>query len=258
MTILMDTHFHFDFINEEADRLNFLQGIRDAGWGIVAQTTTPSGYVKLSESSVKPERNSLGFHPWYMTSTAQVEEELALFAEQIATTRFIGEIGLDFSPKPLEQADMALQVNAFREILKMVRAAAANAEKPYVLSIHAVRSATVVLDILEELNMNAYPVGVVFHRFNGTSDELTRLRRAGGYISVHPEMYTKKKGRAYVKQMPKERLLLESDLPDPRRSFSNLAAELLAEMSASLETLSQIRGEEMTPIILANQERLYD
>ena len=80
----------------------------------------------------------------------------------------------------------------------------------------------------------------IFHRFGGTSDELTRLIRAGGYISVNPRMLRTKRGRAYVSQVPVDRLLLETDLP--REPGSGDAVEVVsAEVVAALrDTVAEV------------------
>ena len=94
----------------------------------------------------------------------------------------------------------------------------------------------------------------IFHRFGGTSDELTRLIRTGGYISVNPLMLRTKRGRAYVSQVPVDRLLLETDLP--REPVSGDAAEVVAtEVIAALrETVAEVAAlRKMDEAELANE-----
>ncbi|MBC2681010.1 hypothetical protein GSS87_01000 [Corynebacterium sp. 4HC-13] len=317
--MLLDTHYHFDFLSNQPLRAAFLDALSthsaapyartgassthyaapsaqsanpstqsasplthsaapaphnadgagdlEQPVNVVAQTLTPSDYVVLiheAEQLAAPGRRlplwSLGFHPWYITSRKQADAELAVFRSQLRSTRFIGEIGLDFAPRRLEQASAELQTHVFRTIVTEVCAAAGEVRGadathyamarevsdrakrhhppfgdtadhissrkhspsncssaphvPYVLSIHAVRASSAVIDILEELHIGRYNVAPIIHWFSGTSDELTRFIALGGYISVNHRMLATKRGRAYARQIPVERLLIETDLPE--------------------------------------------
>lgn len=224
---MLDTHYHFDFLPVSV-RASFLAELARLGANVVAQTVTPSGFVALESAASRgervPERRSLGFHPWFIDD--DVDDQLATFTDAVTRTRFIGEIGLDFSPRRLDAVPADQQISVLRSLLESVRAAAGNggndggaeASAPYVLSLHAVRSAGAVVELLSEYGVVDSGVVPVFHWFNGTSDELTALIRIGGFISVHPSMLTSKRGRAYVKQVPADRLLLETDLPASNRS----------------------------------------
>lgn len=260
--MLLDTHFHYDFL-APALRPAFDEVLRAQGVQVVAQTLKPSAYRQLREAT--PPAGpllSLGFHPWQMASSAQVEAELEIFEAEVRSTRLIGEIGLDFLPRRLEASPTDLQVEALRRILSAVLQAADGqpTEKPYVLSLHAVRATTAMLDLCEELDVPSSPLVPVVHRFGGTSDELTRLVRAGGCISVHPQMVESKRGRAYVRQVPTDRLLLETDLPEqPTDALDTqlFAQEVGGRLRRLIECISAERGEDFTPVLQENQRRLY-
>ena len=208
-TMLIDTHFHLDFITDLDKRALFVRESTQLGVQVVAQTVLPSHFARDIDlytpgGPLEGAVPSLGFHPWWIDGW---ERELDIFAEMVGRTRHIGEIGLDFSPRRLETVPQHVQVAVLRRVLDTVSDAAASTSEPYVLSIHAVRSASAVLDLLE-----GCPALPVFHWFSGTSDELTRLIRMGGAISVNPRMLETKRGRAYAKQVPADRLYLETDL----------------------------------------------
>ncbi|MDY6050718.1 MAG: TatD family hydrolase [Corynebacterium sp.] len=162
---------------------------------------------------------------------------------------------------------------------------------PFVLSIHGVRAFTPVLDMLEESGLltaasgktssgktssgraasgktstrtNPQRVVPIIHWFMGTSDELTRLMRGGGCISFNTMMLKGKKGRAYAKQVPAERILLETDLPAGRSAHEKTgrdhAADQQRNLTHVLDVVSEARGitrEELVEIIRANEQRLY-
>ena len=234
---LIDTHFHYDFL-PSATRECFKAGIAQEGVEIIAQTVRPSGFVELERENLPMV--AVGYHPWYIDGN--YERELEIFREALPRTRFVGEIGLDFAPRRLDDVPAETQIHVLTSILDAVR----SSNQSHILSIHTVRSADAVLDLLEQdLDSNSGSTSgknfvPIFHRFGGTSDELTRLIRAGGYISVNPLMLRTKRGRAYVSQVPVDRLLLETDLP--REPGSGDAVEVVsAEVVAALrDTVAEV------------------
>ena len=273
MTTLLDTHYHYDFLPPQA-RSEFLDEIAGEGVEIVAQTLTPSDFAALEAeeerraeasspggphpSSPSSPRLSVGFHPWNIGPDYQ--RELDIFAQALTRTRFVGEVGLDYVPRRLQQVPAETQAEVFRRILEIVSSQRANV--PYVLSIHAVRSASQVCDALEATDTSG--MVPIFHRFGGTSDELTRLIKQGGYISVNPAMLATKRGRAYVTQVPAERLLLETDLPERTEAGDDLgkthARELIETLNATVNTLATLRGHdehELMAQIDNNSTHLY-
>lgn len=294
---MLDTHYHFDFLPVQA-RASFLAELGRLGTDVVAQTVMPAGFVALEDGSERgesvPALRSLGFHPWYIDD--DVEQQLATFARAVTRTRFIGEIGLDFSPRRLDALPADQQISVLRSLFELVQKAAssstndANAEntadpksyRPYVLSLHAVRSAGTVVELLSEHGLVDSGVIPVIHRFNGTSDELTGLIRLGGYISVHPSMLTSKRGRAYIQQVPDDRLVLETDLPTSpinlqtatgRQSNASgqggiarateegagasYARAVAATLTNTREALTELLGYDVTAVIEQTAHRLY-
>ena len=279
MTTLLDTHYHYDFLPPQA-RTAFLNEIAEVGVEVVAQTLTPSGFlaleaeekrrVKTAEngphasnpgaprpSSLTSPRLSVGFHPWNIGPDYKCE--LDIFAQALTRTRFVGEVGLDYVPRRLQQVPAETQAEVFRRILDILSSQRANG--PYVLSIHAVRSAGQVCDALEVTDTSG--MVPIFHRFGGTSDELTRLIRQGCYISVNPAMLATKRGRAYVTQVPLDRLLLETDLPESNERDDlgkTHARELIETLNATVNTLATLRHQdpdELAASIMRTAQQLY-
>ncbi|MFW0169019.1 TatD family hydrolase [Rothia sp. P4278] len=266
-SLLLDSHFHLDFLAPKL-REPFVDSLIAQGAQVVAQTLLPSAYKELAayspSSSLRGQAPllSLGFHPWWITSPEQAERELAIFEEEVMSTRFIGEIGLDFLPRRLETASADLQLQVLGRILLSVKQAATGwpADQPYVLSLHAVRAVSPVLDLLDQLTSPDCSVVPVMHRFGGSSDELTRLIKLGGYISVHPQMLETKRGRAYVRQVPAERLLLETDLPEsPTAELDSglFARQVAGYLQQMVDDISALRDEDFLLTLLATQALLY-
>ncbi|WP_124057945.1 TatD family hydrolase [Vaginisenegalia massiliensis] len=265
--VYLDTHYHYDFLPAGACRQSFLQVLFEHEIQLVAQTLLPSGYQDLVESeqdqALKP-LYSIGFHPWWIQSTKQAEQELAIFERLLPTTHLVGEIGLDFSPRRLEQASEKVQVEVLNSILQQVISQSRQTDTFYILSLHSVRSSTVVIDLLEACQVYQSKVIPILHRFNGTSDDLMRHIRLGGYISVGSQMLATKKGRAYAKQIPADRLLLESDLPanplvdDESTTLAQDQAEfLIHNLQDTVEQLTSIRKDQVLAHIKQTQNCLY-
>lgn len=252
MNYFIDSHYHLEFIEDKVCQKEFLSLIKKEGIGIFAQSILPSSFVHFDEYPFL--FLGLGFHPWWIENREQVERELEFFHTYLPSTFFIGEIGLDFSPKRLEKASKELQIETFSSILDQLNR---SKEERYILSIHAVRSTSQVLDLLEEKDQGKFLP--IFHRFSGTSQELDRLIKNEAYLSIHPTIFSSKKGRAYVKQVPQDRILLESDLPllEKERTAEEYILALQEALQYSLNKLERIREEEIKVSILSNQSKIF-
>ncbi|MEW6898939.1 TatD family hydrolase [Trueperella pyogenes] len=265
--MLLDTHFHYDFLPPQ-ERAPFVAELARRGACIVAQTLTPSAFVRLEAAESAHDagpRLSVGYHPWHIGP--DYAAQLRVFADALTRTRFVGEVGLDFAPRRLAEVPADLQTDVFRRLLDHIDAASLS--NPHILSIHTVRSASTVLDLLESSGSSTARrpdsrVIAVFHRFGGTSNELTRLIRAGHYLSVNPAMLQSKRGRAYLARVPADRLLLETDLPtspdSPTPNARETANDVMSTLASTLSALAKLRGvdeEEITTAVAATTERLY-
>lgn len=271
MAYLIDTHYHLDFLEEHSLRVEVLNKLHEEGIKLVAQTVLPSSYLLLEEFSknelILPHAKpylSLGFHPWWIKSQEQTQAELKIFESAIFSTTYIGEVGLDFGQRVLEQANKELQIKTFKALLEIIKnVSLKNPKTSFVVSIHAVKSVSETLDLLEQYNFPNNNMHCILHRFAGTSDELTRLIRMGGYVSLSPVMLRSKRGRAYVKQVPADRLLLETDLPSDiiESGQTETSAEIVDAVKSSitytLKSISELRQEDMTAVIQSNQDLLY-
>lgn len=89
------------------------------------------------------------------------------------------------------------------------------------MSIHAVKSATEVMNILDKFGI-AKNNKIIMHWFSGSSEELRRAMDAGYYFSVGPKMLETNKGHEYIRQIPEEKMFIETDLPWDAQEFNSL------------------------------------
>lgn len=254
---LFDTHCHLDLtagpdaVAHEAATMGL--GLFDCG-------IDPRDFATASKraSSCPNIIAGVGLHPWWIADARCGAAEVGLLCELASRERFIGEVGLDFSPRFAGTEE--IQTQAFEQLCQ---ALSQNPLAGRVLSIHAVRAAGATLDILESsglLKDAPNSPTIIFHWFSGTSDELVRARGAGCYFSVNERMLATKRGREYARQIPLNRLLLETDAPaepDAKTSARQLVDSLI-RTSEIIATLKDCAAESVKSVVLENSRSIFD
>lgn len=252
-----DMHCHLGFVPEPAAAAAVAAS---AGIGGLSCTVEPAEYERL-QGILANECDialGLGAHPWWIADGRAGDTELERFCALAPSAPYIGEIGLDFAGPRDTGESRALQTAAFSRILAACNeeppanrdprenlsscerpAASASETREKLISIHAVNAAGAVLDLLEQAGTLARH-HVVFHWFSGTSDDLARAVRAGCFFSVGPRMLASRRGREYARQIPLDRLLLETDMPS--RAGDPLPADVWrAELGNALAGIAQLK-----------------
>ena len=200
----------------------------------------------------------IGLHPWWLADGQCGNAEINLLCEVAAQERLIGEVGLDFSAR--FSGSEPLQVQAFD---RLCDALVQHPLAGRVISIHAVRSAGTVLDALESyglLTPSPNSPAVIFHWFSGTSNEFVRARNAGCYFSVNERMLATKRGREYARQIPLDRLLLETDAPAEPNTETSVQSLIrsLARTSMHIASLKNCDAKRIESVVLANAHSVFD
>ena len=241
---LWDMHVHLDFMRhpeavaQEAERL---------GLGMFACTVTPEGFQRVlpALSDASNVRLGVGLHPWWVADGRCDAKDVELICALARDTRFVGEVGIDLSPRHAPEESRETQSLALERIAR----ACSETSDPScrkVISFHTVRSAGLALDILERTGCLA-SCTCIFHWFSGTSDELHRALRGGCLVSVNEMMLRTRRGREYARQLPAERLLLETDLP-PGEDVDFSAQEIRAQLERTVECIARIRDASLQEI----------
>ena len=200
----------------------------------------------------------VGLHPWWLADGHCGFAEVNLLCEVAAQERYIGEVGLDFSAR--FAGSEPLQIQALN---RLCDALVQHPLTGRVISIHAVRSAGAVLDVLESHGLlipNPDSPAIIFHWFSGTSDELTRARNAGCYFSVNERMLASKRGREYARQIPLNRLLLETDAP-AEQNKETTARQLVDSLARTSEVVAAIKkcdSRSIESAVLGNTHSIFD
>mgnify|MGYP000451814766 FL=1 len=226
-----------------------------AAEGALCQAAAPSQqaayfpFIKLA----------VGLHPWWVSADEGcLAEELRAFDSALPETRYVGEVGLDFSKRRIATRDA--QLCAFRHI-----AGACAKEGGKVLSVHCVKAYDDALSILKGSGCLA-SCTCIFHWFSGSFPQLTQAVDAGCSFSVGARMLETKKGREYAKAIPLQKLLLETDAPfvaDPEREHPSIAYsydQMRRQLAETLQRLARIRdiGEaELAAIVQQNAREVF-
>ena len=202
---------------------------------------------------------AVGLHPWWVSADeCRLAEELRAFDDALPETRYVGEVGLDFSKRRIATRDA--QLCAFRHI-----AGACAKEGGKVLSVHCVKAYDDALSILKGSGCLA-SCTCIFHWFSGSFPQLTQAVDAGCSFSVGARMLETKKGREYAKAIPLQKLLLETDAPfaaDPEREHPSIAYsydQMRRQLAETLQRLARIRdiGEaELAAIVQQNAREVF-
>lgn len=200
----------------------------------------------------------IGLHPWWLADGRCGPAEVNLLCEVAAQERYIGEVGLDFSAR--FAGSEPLQIQAFD---RLCDALVQHPLAGRVISIHAVRSAGTVLDALESfglLTLSPNSPAIIFHWFSGTSNEFVRARNAGCFFSVNERMLATKRGREYARQIPLDRLLLETDAPAQPQADAS-AQQLITSLKSVSRHIAELKNcvvESAESIVLENSRFIFD
>jgi len=224
---LIDFHCHLDLYPDH------VQAIADCERERVftlAVTTTPMAWARNHEltKDTKYVRAALGLHPQLVGQRAQ---EIGLWEELLPQTRYVGEVGLDAGPRFYRSFE------AQKAVFERVLTACARAGDK-VLTIHSIRAAKTVLDMLEQ-HLPARRGTAVMHWFTGSQSEARRAVDLGCYFSINHEMLASAKHAELVRTLPLDRLLTETD--GPFTSSDDRPARP-TDVSAAVVQLAQLLG----------------
>lgn len=236
MTRLVDMHMHIGFAEKPA---LFARELDERGISAFANTVTMEEYAKLAPllDDADNMRLGLGMHPWWigLADDGALDAALREFDAMLESTRYVGEIGLDFYPTR-DHAERE-QHHCFEHI---VRSCADLGGR--LVSIHAVKSEETVLDVLERTGCTQ-DNSCILHSYGGSPESLTRAMRMGLFFSIGKRTLSSKRGREYARTIPLDQLLIETDLPaTPRDDCA--PGDIENALDAAIDDLAAIRSED--------------
>jgi TatD DNase family protein len=252
-TLLVDSHCHLDFPDFAAEREAIIARARDVGVATMLTISTRldefGGVLTIAEAH-EEIWCSVGAHPH------EAKDHAALTSDQLVALAVhprvvgIGETGLDFhydlSPREIQERVFRAQIAASRET-------------GLPLIIHAREADREVARILDE---ERPPPGVM-HCFSSGRALADAALALGFYISISGIVTFRnaEELRAIVRDLPLDRLLVETDAPYlapvPYRGKRNEPA-FVAATAAAIAELKGIDLQHLAEITSANFFRLFD
>lgn len=239
---MIDFHCHIDLYPDPA---SVIERANREGIYVLAVTTTPkawSGTQNLLKGCSRI-KTAVGIHPELV---GERHQEIDLLCSIMQETRYVGEIGIDGSPQHRSTFDLQQQI--FRRVLsKSVELGGR------ILSIHSRYAANEVLSIIEE-----YPKAGIFvlHWFSGSIIELDRAIKSGCWFSVGPAMLASQRGRELFLNMPRDKVVTETDGPFAMIDKKSLMPWDVGIAFSSIAKLWNIEIDLVKKIILGNFQNL--
>lgn len=192
-----DTHMHFDLFKNRQKVIDYCNNNRIY---TIAVTNLPNLYEKYYNQNIQSKylKIALGFHPELVS---EYKTQIKKFDQYATTTKYIGEVGLDYSSNDKENRND--QKIIFDRIVQTC-----NTFGDKVLTVHSRKAENDVLSILEN-NSNK----IIMHWFSGSLKQQELALSNGYYFSINHQMLQSKNGRRIIDSIPIERILIESDAP---------------------------------------------
>lgn len=253
--MLIDSHCHLDFPELTTDESGVLARARTAG--VAGMLTIGTRLDQFERVRAIAERHdnvwcSVGVHPHEAKEEGQRTPDRLIEATRHPKVVGIGETGLDFY---YEHSPREEQAESFRAHI------AASRQTGLPLIVHTRSADTETGDILEdEYGQGAFP-GLI-HCFSSGRAVAERALALGFYISISGIVTFKAAEdlRAIVRDVPLDRLLVETDAPYltpvPKRGKTNEPA-FVAHTAAKVAELKGVSLAELEATTTDNFFRLF-
>lgn len=223
MINLIDTHFHLDYYRNHK---KLYEDINNLNQYTLCVTNLPEVFESCIElyKETKYLKFAVGYNP-QMIKEAPFNK--MSFLRCINKTKYIGEIGLDFSNQYIKYKKEQLEI--FDYICSIV----ANQNK--ILSIHSRKAEKEVLMILKKNKVR----NVIMHWYTGPSEMVSEFINEGYYFSINPSMMNSVAGLKVISQIPLNRILIESDGPIGKVNGKRIEPTSIVRL---YELLNQVLG----------------
>ena len=234
--MLIDSHVNLHAPQFEADRQAVINRAREAGIGLMVNISDRvSNFAAVRAVAQAPDIwCTVGTHPHEAKENPQLTADTLCDLAGDPKVVGIGETGLDFhydlSPRDVQAAVFRVHIEAARRTgLPLV--------------VHTREADEVMGQILEEEHARA-PFRLLMHCYTSGPELAARAAALGAWFSVSgiATFKTAEDVRAVVREMPADRIIVETDCPylapAPHRGRRNEPAYL----PKVLEKLAEIRG----------------
>jgi len=239
---MIDFHSHLDLYRTPR---TVVQEIMQRKMYVLSVTTTPSAWIGTTALVKHYPRikTALGLHP---ELAHERHSELELFDTFIDETDYVGEVGLDGSPAFAQHSE--IQKTVLRHILHACTMAGGK-----IISIHSRRAAEETIGLISEFPDAGIPV---LHWYTGGQKELRKAVEMGCWFSVGPAMLRSKRARELIAEIPRSRILTETDGPFATNGNDALWPWDVQQAVVGLSTLWACTPDEANQAIYLNFKKL--
>lgn len=207
---IIDAHIHLE-VYEAAEQQRVIRELADNRVeGLVAVSNHLASAEKTLELATEDNRihPAFGWHPEQsLPSEEELAKLLAFIHKHSSKMAAVGEVGL---PYYLRKEKPEIPIAPYLELLEVFIGLAVELDKPVVL--HAVYDdAPLVCDLLEKYSIER----AHFHWFKGDTAITKRIISNGYKISVTPDCLYEQEIQDLIRQIPLEKLMVETDGPWP-------------------------------------------
>jgi TatD DNase family protein len=249
---LIDTHAHLDEI-EQADTVlkdasqSGLEAIIAVGQDLDSNLKT----IELASRYPGFVYPAIGLHPWAIGNMDpySLAANITYIQKNLPFAQALGEVGLDYDKRVLKTAGKDVQKVVLRQLLEI----SVELDKP--VSLHSRYAWKDSLALIKEVGVKR----LVFHWYTGFSSTLTELVEAGYYISATPAAEYHDEHRRAVREVPVDRLMLETDCP-VNYGRENKYRSQPSDVFRSLKAAAEIKGIDEKALGIqttANARRLF-
>ncbi len=177
---------------------------------IAVKSTTEEDWSRVEELNNRFDiiNPSFGLHPWFLALRSENwQSKLKKYLFQYPNAG-VGEIGIDPDTKGDSGVDIEEQEIIFYHQLKIAK----EFQRP--VSIHCRSAWGRLLKILKDIG--ELPGGLMIHCYGGSIETAKELLKIGAYISFSGTItrLNNKKAADVIKNIPSDKILLETDAPD--------------------------------------------
>lgn len=240
MSNLIDMHFHLDFYPNHSQ---IYTSINKSCQHTLCVTNQPEIFESCMDiyPVTKYVQFALGYNPQCANDVAFNK---SLFLRNLKRTKYVGEVGLDFSSKFYHKKEK--QIEIFDFICKN------SIDK--IMSVHCKKAEEKLYEILCQRKNPK----VVLHWYSGDEFWLNKFLELGVYFSVNANMINSDRGSKIIHQIPIEKLLIESDGPFTKVDGKKYTFDKLCKVYMLLGALLKVNSEKTRAQISQNFIRLVE
>jgi TatD DNase family protein len=246
--MLIDVHCHF---NELADSEQVLAAAKEKDVKIIISNSVDLASMQQNlalAQKLKEIECGLGLHPSNALRLTPEERKktMSFLKQNLAQALVVGETGLDFKhAQETEQQEM--QADLFKEHLLLGK------EHNKAVEAHSRQARKQVLELIEENEAEK----VLLHWFVAKGSITKRALDLSCFISIGPSILFSEELNKFVRKLPLENLLLETDSPVP---FQGKPAQpaWIKDIAQKVAQIKEIELQELERQITDNAKRLFN